>query len=270
MQEKVVKKWRPLESNVEILSNYAKRLGMQIAGDDDGLGVSFFEVFSFEEEMLKVIPGNVIGVILCYPLTKENEEQNREKIDCSDEDQTRKKQQDVDLFYIKQTIPNACGCIALLHILFNLPDVLVDDDSSLASRFLQSCQDKTPEERGLFMESENCSELWSVHEQMCCISSSSSSSSKNNRNEKGSYIVEPEKNNEFEADGHFVVFLSSKSSSEDGDLLIELDGRCRTGPKVHSKIQNGLLQDSIKIIKKLMQLNPNNLNFCVTCVCRQE
>lgn len=267
MQQEAVKKWKPVESNVEILNNYGKRLGMKMAVGNNGVGVSFVEVFSFEEEMLTLIPGNVIGVILCYPLTKENEnlKQNQEKIDFDDKEQTRKKHEALDLFYIKQTIPNACGCIALLHILLNLPDVLVDDDNSLASRFLQICQKKTPEERGLFMESEDCNELWSVHDQMCRSNISSNSSS----NLTESLIVESEKDNKFEADGHFVVFLS-KSSNENGELLIELDGRCKTGPKIHSKIQNGLLQDTIKIIQKLMQLNPNNPNFYVACLCQQK
>jgi ubiquitin carboxyl-terminal hydrolase L3 len=52
---------------------------------------------------------------------------------------------------MKQTIPNACGTIAVLHALLNFSELLVNEDSPLAE-LKQSLFLKTPEERAHILE----------------------------------------------------------------------------------------------------------------------
>lgn len=61
------KKWVPLESNPEILSDLADKLG--VSAD----AAVFSDVFGLDEEMLAMIPQPVQAVIMCYPITDSTE-----------------------------------------------------------------------------------------------------------------------------------------------------------------------------------------------------
>lgn len=104
----------PLESNPDIFSRFAAKLGVLPL-------LNFCDIFSLEEEMLAFTPQPVYGIILLFPITAKAE-QFRKK-----EDERIKDCKDV--LWLKQTVKNACGLYALLHILLNLDDQLVVRDS---------------------------------------------------------------------------------------------------------------------------------------------
>ncbi|KAK4055796.1 ubiquitinyl hydrolase 1 [Microbotryomycetes sp. JL201] len=60
-----------------------------------------------------------------------------------------------------------------------------------------------------------------------------------------------------DTDLHFLSFVEHKGN------LIELDGR-RESPVNHGKIEKGLLEDSVKVIKHIIELSEGNVNFNVT------
>ena len=61
MENQPDKKWIPLESSVEIFTQYAHQLGFPDS-------YSFVDVFSLDEEMWQFIPQPVISLIFLYEI----------------------------------------------------------------------------------------------------------------------------------------------------------------------------------------------------------
>jgi ubiquitin carboxyl-terminal hydrolase L3 len=82
----------------------------------------YTDVYGLDDELLQMVPQPVLAVLMLYPITKENEEQSHK-----DQENQEKTGQAVpsDVYFIKQTIGNACGTIALLHTIANNTDKLV-------------------------------------------------------------------------------------------------------------------------------------------------
>ena len=55
------------------------------------------------------------------------------------------------LYYMKQTISNACGTVAMLHSVANNTDV-ISLDNGILKDFLESTKESTPEERAKQLE----------------------------------------------------------------------------------------------------------------------
>jgi len=99
------KKWLPLESNPDIFNGLGAQLGMPP-------NVCFHEVFGLDPDLLAMVPSPASAVLVCFPLT-ESYKQKATSI------QTLSSVQ--GLYFMRQTIPNACGTIALVHAYANLP-----------------------------------------------------------------------------------------------------------------------------------------------------
>ncbi|PNH00074.1 Ubiquitin carboxyl-terminal hydrolase isozyme L1, partial [Tetrabaena socialis] len=56
------------------------------------------------------------------------------------------------VFYMKQTIGNACGTIAVLHAIGNNPDTLKPAEGSFLQQFLGATAGMSPEAVGKFLE----------------------------------------------------------------------------------------------------------------------
>lgn len=68
-----------------------------------------------------------------------------------------------DLFYMKQTISNACGTVALIHAVGNNTDKVSLGDGSLKS-FLDSVKDASPAERAERLEKDD--DICGVHDKV--------------------------------------------------------------------------------------------------------
>ena len=71
-----------------------------------------------DEEMLLMIPQPVKGIVILFPVTEKYETFRKQ------EDQTLSPEYPKSLTFMKQTISNACGTIALLHVLLNNEDLI--------------------------------------------------------------------------------------------------------------------------------------------------
>jgi len=156
---------------------------------------------------------------------------------------------DPTIFFIKQTIDNACGTIGLLHALAN-SDVTIKPMSPLA-RFFERCTDETPEKRAHILEH---TELFtSAHVEAAT---------------QGQTSVPAD----LDTNLHFVTFVLAPDPTapidDDDDTrnqfekrIIELDGR-RNGPIDHGATkEETFLKDVAKIVREKFIVNTVSLNF---------
>ncbi|KAK9698828.1 hypothetical protein RND81_08G134000 [Saponaria officinalis] len=137
----------------------------------------------------------------------------------------------------KQTVGNACGTVGLLHAIGNVTSEIKLREDSFLDRYYKATANMDPMERALFLEKDT--EMEAAHSVAATAGDTEASDNVNT---------------------HFICF-----SCVDGELY-ELDGR-RERPISHGPSSpNTLLQDAAKIIKSMIQKNPNSMNFNVIAI----
>ncbi|TRM65184.1 hypothetical protein BD626DRAFT_487947 [Schizophyllum amplum] len=130
--------WVPLESNPE----WSEKAGLQTKV------TQFSDVYGLDNELLGMVPQPVKAVVLLFPISEQLEAKRRA------EDEKIKTQGpakvDPTVMWIKQTIPNACGTIGLLHAIAN-SDATITPESPLA-KFIDAARDLTPAQRAELLE----------------------------------------------------------------------------------------------------------------------
>lgn len=101
----------PLESSPEIFTELAHKLGLSTL-------LEFQDVLSLDDaELLGLLPRLAYGLILVFPTTEtyekkiENEDAELENFQASTHND--------DVVFFRQTINNACGLYAILHVVCN-------------------------------------------------------------------------------------------------------------------------------------------------------
>ncbi|KAG2483811.1 hypothetical protein HYH03_017334 [Edaphochlamys debaryana] len=221
-EKKSGKKWVPLESNPDVLNPFLTKLGI-----DSSQVASFSDVFGLEEELLAMVPQPVLAVILCYPVTAASDALAKKE----DEDQASKGTPlDPALFYMRQTIGNACGTIAVLHALGNNASTLVPAEGSFMARFLAATQGMSPAEVGRFLEDppEGAPNIEEAHQAAAAEGATAAPSA------------------EDDVDLHFVAFVHVNGQ------LWELDGR-RSGPVLRGPTSPAsLLADAAGVVRQFV------------------
>ena len=60
-----------------------------------------------------------------------------------------------DLYYMKQTISNACGTVAMIHAVANNTDKISLEEAGPLKKFLDATKEATPEERAAKLEADD-------------------------------------------------------------------------------------------------------------------
>lgn len=220
------KRWLPLESNPEVMNQFVQGLGVPPDAE-------FVDVYGFDNELLAMVPAPVLAVLFLYPLTDEFEAARGQQRNCDNEDRKVSK----NVYFMKQTVGNACGTVALLHAVGNNLSRVALMQGSYFERFFEATAKLTPDERAEALEKDD--EIESVHS----IAASAGDT------------APPDLNTS--VDLHFICFVCV-----DGGLY-ELDGR-RSEPIHHgSSSSETFLQDAVKVIKSFIEANSNSVNFNV-------
>ncbi|GBE83594.1 Ubiquitin carboxyl-terminal hydrolase YUH1 [Sparassis crispa] len=215
--------WIPLESNPEVLNRWANQAGL-VASQ-----AQFEDVYGLDPDLLALVSQPVKAVVLLFPITDGYEEQRK----LEDARIVAHGQHPVDptIFWMKQTISNACGTMGIIHAVAN-SDVTLAPESPLAE-FIEECQTKTPEERAKTLETTPL--FAKIHSQAATT---------------GQSAVPTDLNTNL----HFTCFVKAPDPpriegvvTNEFARLIELDGR-RAGP-VDRGICTDLLQDVARFVK---------------------
>jgi ubiquitin carboxyl-terminal hydrolase L3 len=110
--ERRQKIWIPLESSPKLYTEYAEKLGF------DTEQYRFYDVFSMEPDVWQnFIPSPILAVVLLYQVNKDKDMLYPDNVYYLPKDDVS-----AQPFFLRQTIGNACGTVALLHALCNNED----------------------------------------------------------------------------------------------------------------------------------------------------
>lgn len=221
------KRWLPLEANPDVMNQFLWGLGLQ---EDEA---ECFDVYGLDGELLEMVPKPVLAVLFLYPLTAKTEEERMM--------QANEKQEPKGVYFMKQTVGNACGTIGLLHAVGNITSEIKLVEDSFLDRFFKKTASMDPLQRAAFLESDT--EMEVAHSVAAHGGDTEASDN---------------------VDTHFICF-----ACVDGELY-ELDGR-KSGPISHGPSSpDGLLQDAAKVIQGMIQKNPDSLNFNVIAISKKS
>ncbi|XP_006359235.1 ubiquitin carboxyl-terminal hydrolase isozyme L3-like isoform X2 [Solanum tuberosum] len=200
----IAKKWLPLEANPDVMNQFLWCRG--VPPDE----VECYDVYGLDEELLGMVPKPVLAVLFLYPLTSQSEAERVQQ-----DGETKVQDPTSTIYFMKQTVGNACGTIGLLHAIGNITSEIKLDEGSFLDKFFKSTACMDPMEVPV------------------------------------------------NVDTHFICF-----TCVDGQLY-ELDGR-KSGPISHgTSTPSSLLQDAAKVIQKMMQKNPDSMNFNVIAISKR-
>lgn len=96
--------WVGIESNPEVLTEYAYKLGVDKSW-------AFSDVFGFDDEALRAVPSPCVGLIWLYPYSQT--EARKRALGASRGAPCQ------GVWFMKQLVGNACGAVALTHTVMN-------------------------------------------------------------------------------------------------------------------------------------------------------
>lgn len=225
-------RWLPLESNPEVMSKFLSCLGMKPTW-------AFGDVYGLDPELLSMVPRPVCAVLLLFPITEKYEAFKQEE----EEKLTGKQDISSDVYFIKQTIGNACGTIGIIHAVANNLKHLEFDSESPLKMFLEKTSKMNPEERAIFLEKDDSIRV--THE----------SSAQEGQTEAPSA--------DERVNLHFIAFVNV------GGQLYELDGR-KPFPIIHGKTsEETLLEDAATVCKKFMARDPDEVCFTLIALSKE-
>eukprot|EP00455_Lapot_gusevi_P012231 TRINITY_DN1574_c0_g1_i1.p1 TRINITY_DN1574_c0_g1~~TRINITY_DN1574_c0_g1_i1.p1 ORF type:complete len:252 (-),score=129.91 TRINITY_DN1574_c0_g1_i1:78-803(-) len=218
------KLWLPLESNPDLMNNYVRGLGMN--GN-----FQFHDVYGTDPELLGMVPQPVLAVMLLFPITEQSEAAAAaEKANIEANGQVV----DPALYYMKQTVGNACGTVAMLHAVMNNYEILSFEEEKFFAKFHAATKNMTPDERAAALEVNDDIEV--EHQAVAS---------------QGESRVEDIEN----VNLHFIAFVHVNGS------LYELDGR-KAFPINHGPTTaDTLLTDAVQVVRQFIDRDPENVRF---------
>jgi len=219
-------RWLPLESNPDVINKYLRKLGVPEKWH-------CVDVYGFDDDVLGMVPKPVAALLLLFPITDKYEAHAKEEAGKVADKAPG------DVYFIKQSIENACGTIAIIHALAN-NDKRIDLGNGCFKKFLEASKSAKPEERASLLEKDQ--ELMNAHESSA---------------EEGQTRAPPR---DAKVDLHFIAFVNVNGT------LYELDGRKPSAIAHGSTSDDTLLKDAAAICKKFIEREPENLNFTALAI----
>ncbi|KAK3144077.1 hypothetical protein QOZ80_4AG0308510 [Eleusine coracana subsp. coracana] len=220
------KRWLPLEANPGVMNQFMWGLGVP----ED---VGFCDVYGLDDEMLAMVPQPVLAVLLLYPQDRIKESQ------ASTASSVVTKEPGKNVYFMKQTVGNACGTVGIIHALGNAASRIKLGQGSYFDRFYKQTADMDPTQISVLCRAaclEEDQEMENAHSVAVTAGDT----------EAKDGVIE-----------HYVCF-----SCVDGELY-ELDGG-KSQPIYHGPSSpDNFLQDAAKVIKARVAEYSHSNNFNV-------
>lgn len=230
----MAKTWFPLESNPDVMNEYMGKLGLNTDK------YSFIDILSTEDWALDMVPKPALAVLMLFPLATAEEEFRHEQ---GKRLEAEGQHISPNVFYMKQTIGNACGTIGLLHAAGNasrtFPDIIAA--GSHLERLLSATATLTPEESAKYLEDDKT--LEEVHTDAATQGQTE--------------VVD-------DVDNHFVCFVQV-----DGHLY-ELDGRKQFPINHGASSPESFLSDAVAVVQQFMARQPDEPRFTMVALAPQS
>lgn len=219
--------WIPLESNPDVLNNFIENLGVTTDW-------KFVDVYGFDDESIQFIPSpTVVSIILLYPLSEVEDD-----IPVGDSSPVT----DKDVYFMKQTIGNACGAMAILHAVANNTNMITFTEDSSLKKFIDKTKNLSPYEKADLLV--NSPEINNTHQD--CAQTGQTAAP-----DPTSHV-----------DCHFIALVQVNG------VLYEMDGR-KQGPVAHGPSSaDTFVSDAIKVCRKYVDKNPQCLRFTAVALCK--
>uniref|UniRef100_A0A8C5RCP4 Ubiquitin carboxyl-terminal hydrolase n=2 Tax=Laticauda laticaudata TaxID=8630 RepID=A0A8C5RCP4_LATLA len=109
----------------------------------------FVDVYGSDPELLGLVPRPVCALMLLFPVTEKYE-----TFRMKEEESIKAQGQEVKpgVYFMKQTISNACGTIGLIHAIANNRDKIDFEKDSSLKKFLDESVPMNPEQRAKYLE----------------------------------------------------------------------------------------------------------------------
>lgn len=214
--------WVPMESNPEAINSFLRKVGIKSH-------ITAVDVYGFDEELLRMVEGKVEGLLLCYAISDDP---------AGQVDETAKDK----LYFMRQTIRNACATMAILHLIANRCKGEDFEPNSSLREFIESSKQLEPEKKA--NKFETCDNIATAHE----------SASEQGQTEAPAASESVEY--------HFISIINHEGT------LYEMDGR-KHGPVKHGQTsEETFLLDAIGVVKKFVNLEQPVANFSVQAITR--
>ncbi|KAG9154316.1 hypothetical protein Leryth_000755 [Lithospermum erythrorhizon] len=222
------KRWLPLEANPDVINQYIWGLG--VSSEE----VECFDVYGLDDELLAMVPQPVLAVLFLYPLTPQVQITKTYNYYLH-----HLKMPSDGVYFMKQTVGNACGTVGLLHAIGNITSQ-INLGEYYHCYLTSKRKNMDPMERAKFLE--NDSEMEEAHSVAASAGDTEASDD----------VYE-----------HFICFSCV------GGQLYELDGR-RSAPVSHgASSPQSLLQDAARVIRQMIAKNPDSNSFNVIAVSKK-
>ncbi|KJA15436.1 hypothetical protein HYPSUDRAFT_172547 [Hypholoma sublateritium FD-334 SS-4] len=228
-------RWVPLESNPEVFNSWSQKAGLITSQ------AHFVDIYGVDDELLGLVPKPVKAVILLFPIDKESEARKREEDELIEKEGLPKV--DNTIFFVKQTIGNACGTIGLIHALAN-SNVSFTPESAL-QKFIMECEDKNPAERAQALETTPL--FANIHAETASSGQTAPPSDLDTDLHFTCFVQAPDADIREAAQGGSVSDAARNDEKSTGMRLVELDGR-RAGPLDRGECKD-LLTDVAQLVK---------------------
>ncbi|DAZ92542.1 TPA: hypothetical protein N0F65_012772 [Lagenidium giganteum] len=228
------KRWFPLESNPAVMNEFVAKMGFPTHQ------FSFCDVLSTEEWALDMVPRPVHGVLMLFPIKDHTEAyaaEEAKRIAASGQVVSK------NVYYMHQTVGNACGTIGILHAIANMRQHVTFEPTSYLSKLFAATATKTPSEIAAYLEKDD--ELEDTH----------SSAAQAGQSEQIEDVDDP-------VNTHFVCF-----THVDGNLY-ELDGRKKTPVNHGPSSADTLLPDACNVIKQFMARDEGEVRFTIVALAK--
>ncbi|KAL0687530.1 hypothetical protein Bca4012_087207 [Brassica carinata] len=240
------KRWLPLEANPEVMNQFLWGLGLSPDAAECN------DVFGLDDELLEMVPKPVLAVLFLYPITK--------------------KVHSDKVYFMKQTVGNACGTIGLLHAIGNITSEIKLSEGSFLDKFFKSTANMTPMERARFLE--NDSQIEDAHSVAVTAGETPATDDADTHFiclacvDGNKFSHQPKKYQNTESFKHTSISVLNHIVYYAGEIY-ELDGR-KAGPISHGASSPAtLLKDATKVMKRFIEKNPDTLNFNVIAISKR-